>query len=38
MVLFPDAFGAAGHLYDVFFSSVRVLEISRPFFIQKLSL
>lgn len=29
---------AAGHLYDVFFSSVRVLEISRPFFIQKLSL
>lgn len=29
---------AAGHLYDVFLSSVRVLEISCPFFIQKLSL
>lgn len=29
---------AAGHLYDVFLNSVRVLEISSPFFIQKLSL
>lgn len=29
---------AAGHLYDVFLSSVRVLGSSCPFFIQKLSL